>query len=52
MAESGYGLSGQRMGKVKSINTYRLTPVLLLCHMQQQSTAFHATGAAYVGGCV
>ncbi|WP_309473120.1 hypothetical protein [Escherichia coli] len=26
MAESGYGLAGLRMGKVKSINPYRLTP--------------------------
>ncbi|EEV6591913.1 hypothetical protein BL478_005033 [Escherichia coli] len=26
MAESGYGLAGLRMGKVKSINQYRLTP--------------------------
>ncbi|WP_181574474.1 hypothetical protein [Escherichia coli] len=26
MAESGYGLAGLGMGKVKSINTYRLTP--------------------------
>lgn len=25
---------------------YRLTPVFLLCHMQQQSTAFHAADAA------
>ncbi len=33
------------MGKVKSINQYRLTPglaVLLLCYMQQRSAAFHA----------
>ncbi|EFG4746791.1 hypothetical protein JHW63_004551 [Escherichia coli] len=28
MAESGYGLAGLRMGKVKSINQYRLTPGL------------------------
>ncbi|HAM0761664.1 TPA: hypothetical protein H7152_004337 [Escherichia coli] len=26
MAESGYGLTGLGMGKVKSINQYRLTP--------------------------
>ncbi|EPE1902710.1 hypothetical protein ACSGXG_003335 [Escherichia coli] len=26
MAESGYGLAGLEMGKVKSINPYRLTP--------------------------
>ncbi|EHD1175438.1 hypothetical protein JR735_004752 [Escherichia coli] len=26
MAESGYGLTGLGMGKVKSINPYRLTP--------------------------
>ncbi|WP_113416382.1 hypothetical protein [Escherichia coli] len=26
MAESGYGLTGLRMGKVKSVNQYRLTP--------------------------
>ncbi|MEK9050390.1 hypothetical protein P2R94_23375 [Escherichia coli] len=26
MAESGYGLAGPGMGKVKSINQYRLTP--------------------------
>ncbi len=26
MAESGYGLAGLGMGKVKSINQYRLTP--------------------------
>ncbi|WP_204116208.1 hypothetical protein [Escherichia coli] len=26
MAESGYGLAGLGMGKVKSINPYRLTP--------------------------
>ncbi|EIG1919361.1 TPA: hypothetical protein ACSJ7Z_004976 [Escherichia coli] len=26
MTERGYGLAGQGMGKVKSINTYRLTP--------------------------
>ncbi|HHZ3462363.1 TPA: hypothetical protein ACWCBK_004925 [Escherichia coli] len=25
MAENGYGLAGQGMGKVKSINQYRLT---------------------------
>ncbi|EOU6160169.1 hypothetical protein ACN94F_004923 [Escherichia coli] len=28
MTESGYGLAGLRMGKVKSINQYRLTPGL------------------------
>ncbi|WP_181654111.1 hypothetical protein [Escherichia coli] len=26
MAKSGYGLAGLGVGKVKSINTYRLTP--------------------------
>ncbi|WP_072119688.1 hypothetical protein [Shigella sonnei] len=26
MAESGYGLAGLGVGKVKSINPYRLTP--------------------------
>ncbi|HHZ3213536.1 TPA: hypothetical protein ACWCIK_003804 [Escherichia coli] len=26
MAENGYGLAGQGMGKVKSVNQYRLTP--------------------------
>ncbi|HAH0617218.1 TPA: hypothetical protein HHG05_003592 [Escherichia coli] len=26
MAESGYGLAGPGVGKVKSINQYRLTP--------------------------
>ncbi|HAX9994292.1 TPA: hypothetical protein JS232_004356 [Escherichia coli] len=26
MAERGYGLAGPGMGKVKSINLYRLTP--------------------------
>ncbi|EEV6845850.1 hypothetical protein N5A71_004331 [Escherichia coli] len=26
MAKSGYGLAGLRMGKVKSVNQYRLTP--------------------------
>ncbi|HAV9492566.1 TPA: hypothetical protein JLG41_003647 [Escherichia coli] len=26
MAESGYGLAGLGMGKVKSVNQYRLTP--------------------------
>ncbi|MEH4901780.1 hypothetical protein PO417_23105 [Escherichia coli] len=26
MAENGYGLAGPEVGKVKSINTYRLTP--------------------------
>ncbi|HCS8052570.1 TPA: hypothetical protein ACM39L_003990 [Escherichia coli] len=26
MAENGYSLAGQGMGKVKSINQYRLTP--------------------------
>ncbi|HHZ4272818.1 TPA: hypothetical protein ACWCD2_004294 [Escherichia coli] len=26
MAENGYGLAGLGMGKVKSINQYRLTP--------------------------
>ncbi|HDW2446449.1 TPA: hypothetical protein RLU20_001900 [Escherichia coli] len=26
MAESGYGLAGPGMGKVKSVNQYRLTP--------------------------
>ncbi|EGM7893192.1 TPA: hypothetical protein ACI7CB_004083 [Escherichia coli] len=26
MTESGYGLAGPGMGKVKSINQYRLTP--------------------------
>ncbi|HAW3616285.1 TPA: hypothetical protein JLT77_004003 [Escherichia coli] len=26
MAESGYGLAGLGIGKVKSINQYRLTP--------------------------
>ncbi|HDT1408390.1 TPA: hypothetical protein QHQ64_004971 [Escherichia coli] len=49
MAESGYGLAGLGMGKVKSINQYRLTPVLLLYHMKQQSAAFHAADAAYPG---
>ncbi|EFJ0453007.1 hypothetical protein [Escherichia coli] len=37
------------MGKVKSINQYRLTPVfggLALCHIKQQSAAFHAADAA------
>ncbi|WP_407218351.1 hypothetical protein [Enterobacter hormaechei] len=52
MAESGYGLAGLGMGKVKSINQYRLTPgftaVLLLYHMKQQSAAFHAADAAYL----
>jgi len=49
MAESGYSLTGLGMGKVKSINQYRLTPGfggLLLCHMLQRSAAFHAAGAA------
>ncbi|MDF9090789.1 hypothetical protein OU595_23860 [Escherichia coli] len=49
MAESGYGLAGLGMGKVKSINQYRLTPGfggLALCHIKQQSAAFHAAGAA------
>ncbi|MFA8043603.1 hypothetical protein ACEOA1_25600 [Escherichia coli] len=49
MAESGYGLAGLGMGKVKSINPYRLTPGfggLALCHIKQQSAAFHAAGAA------
>ncbi|HCN2865603.1 TPA: hypothetical protein N6R49_001926 [Escherichia coli] len=53
MAENGYGLAGLGMGKVKSINQYRLTPgfggFILLCHMQQRSAAFHAAGAAYPG---
>ncbi|HDJ1998707.1 TPA: hypothetical protein PPU39_002922 [Salmonella enterica subsp. enterica] len=26
MAENGYGLAGPGMGKVKSVNPYRLTP--------------------------
>nr|WP_236743926.1 hypothetical protein [Shigella flexneri] len=26
MAENGYGLAGLGMGKVKSVNQYRLTP--------------------------
>ncbi|HCC7129392.1 TPA: hypothetical protein M8A29_004929 [Escherichia coli] len=55
MAESGYGLAGLGMGKVKSINQYRLTPGfggLTLCHIKQQSAALHAADAAYVGGCV
>ncbi|HFO5451688.1 TPA: hypothetical protein ACHJ85_003770 [Escherichia coli] len=26
MAENGYGQAGQGMGKVKSVNPYRLTP--------------------------
>ncbi len=37
------------MGKVKPINQYRLTPGfggLALCHIKQQSAAFHAAGAA------
>ncbi|WP_052988120.1 hypothetical protein [Shigella sonnei] len=49
MAENGYGLAGLGMGKVKSINQYRLTPGfggLALCHIKQQSAAFHAAGAA------
>ncbi|EKH4184031.1 hypothetical protein O7W59_004390 [Escherichia coli] len=52
MAESRYGLAGLGMGKVKSINQYRLTPGfggLLLCHMLQRSAAFHAAGATYPG---
>ncbi|EKH7309867.1 hypothetical protein ABTZ12_04735 [Escherichia coli] len=52
MAESGYGLAGLGMGKVKSINQYRLrraSAVLLLYHMKQQSAAFHAADAAYPG---
>lgn len=38
------------MGQAKSINQHRLTPVLLLYHMQQQSAVFHAADAASVGG--
>ncbi|WKI55896.1 hypothetical protein [Klebsiella pneumoniae] len=54
MAESGYGLAGLGMGKVKSINQYRTglrraSAVLLLYHMKQQSAAFHAADAAYPG---
>ncbi len=52
MAESGYGLAGLGMGKVKinhQVPAYAgLTPaVLLLYHMKQQSAAFHAADAAY-----
>ncbi|MFV7797170.1 hypothetical protein ACLE5O_28015 [Klebsiella pneumoniae] len=52
MAESGYGLAGLGMGKVKSIDQYRLTrasAVYFLYHMKQQSAAFHAADAAYPG---
>lgn len=38
------------MRQAKSINQHRLTPVLLLYHMQQQSAVFHAADAASVGG--
>ncbi|EPM3255521.1 hypothetical protein ACTT7J_003267 [Escherichia coli] len=52
MAESGYSLAGLGMGKVKSVNPYRLTPGFggsAMCHMKQLSAAFHAAGAAYPG---
>ncbi|MFP1453798.1 hypothetical protein ACLB1N_36335 [Escherichia coli] len=51
MAENGYGLAGLGMGKVNMISTglRRASAVLLLCHMQQRSAAFHAAGAAYPG---
>ncbi|EOR8170350.1 hypothetical protein FU177_RS15845 [Escherichia coli] len=55
MAESGYGLAGLGMGKVKSINQYRLTPGFggsAMCHMKQLNAALHAADAAYVGGCI
>uniref|UniRef100_UPI0030C6D09D hypothetical protein n=1 Tax=Escherichia coli TaxID=562 RepID=UPI0030C6D09D len=49
MAESGYGLAGLGVGKVKSINQYRLTPGFggsAMCHMKQLSAALHAADAA------
>ncbi|EHQ0040755.1 hypothetical protein LHS70_004714 [Escherichia coli] len=49
MAENGYGLAGPGMGKVKSINQYRLTPGFggfTPYHMKQRSAAFHAADAA------
>ncbi|EFA4860382.1 hypothetical protein C2D57_26765 [Escherichia coli] len=49
MAESGYGLAGLGMGKVKSFNQYRLTPGFggsAMCHMKQLSAALHAADAA------
>ncbi|WP_193361416.1 hypothetical protein [Escherichia coli] len=52
MAESGYGLAGLGVGKVKSINQYRLTPGFggsAMCHMKQLSAALHAADAAYPG---
>ncbi|EFM1971136.1 hypothetical protein MN385_004245 [Escherichia coli] len=49
MAENGYGLAGLGMGKVKSINQYRLTPGLggfTPVPYAKRSTAFHAAHAA------
>ncbi|ENA9683440.1 TPA: hypothetical protein ACQY9B_004353 [Escherichia coli] len=49
MAESGYGLAGLGMGKVKSFNQYRLTPGFggsAMCHMKQLNAALHAADAA------
>ncbi|HFI1358447.1 TPA: hypothetical protein ACGPH2_003508 [Escherichia coli] len=51
MAENRYGLAGQGMGKVKSINPYRLTPgfggFTPVSHVPQRA-AFHAANAASV----
>ncbi|EFG3337377.1 TPA: hypothetical protein RZ555_003264 [Escherichia coli] len=52
MAESGYGLAGLGMGKVKSINPYRLTPGFggfTPLPYTAWSAAFHAAGATYLG---
>ncbi len=50
MAESGYGLAGLGMGKVKSINQYRLTPGFggfTPVSYETTECAFHAADAAY-----
>ncbi|UGH38955.1 hypothetical protein LQQ92_23355 (plasmid) [Escherichia coli] len=51
MAENGYGLAGLGMGKVKSINQYRLTPGFggFTPVPYATTAAFHAAGAAYPG---
>lgn len=50
MAESGYGLAGLGMGKVKSVNPYRLTPGFGGFTPVSYATtecAFYAADAAY-----
>ncbi|MCP8800789.1 hypothetical protein [Escherichia coli] len=52
MTESGYGLAGLGMGKVKSVNPYRLTPGFGGFTPVPYATTecrLHAAGAAYSG---